>query len=173
MIKDIREFLFVHFLPVTRHFGLIAAKARGPKEHHSFTLFSECREVTDEIVVFKKPVYVFTKPDFFERYFNGLLAQNLGFGELYEHASRENLSLFFRNLDFYRQALDAANIQPDNKAILKKINEIIEAEEKRRKPAFDLPETLADIKRRLVANYAVLTRSRHLSQLKTLLGHSK
>src|SRR3989338_1817987 len=126
-----------------------------------------------EIVVFKKPVYVFTKPDFFERYFNGLLAQNLGFGELYEHASRENLSLFFRNLDFYRQALDAANIQPDNKAILKKINEIIEAEEKRRKPAFDLPETLADIKRRLVANYAVLARSRHLSQLKTLLGHSK
>ncbi len=126
-----------------------------------------------EVAVLHKPVCVFTKPDFFERYFNGLLAQGLGFGELFEHATKENLGTFLRNLAYYQQALDSADIQPDNKAVLKKLQEIIEAEAGKKKRAFVLPESLSDLKRALVAKYAVLAQSKHLHQLKTLLGQNR
>src|SRR3989338_6847299 len=126
-----------------------------------------------ETAVFQKPVCVVTKPDFFERYFNGLLAQGLGFGELFDRATKENLSSFFRNLDYYRQALESANIKPDNKAILKKLNEIIETEAGKQRYPFVLPETIKELRKRLVTNYALLLKSRHLTHLKTLFAAQK
>ncbi len=105
--------------------------------------------VLSEATILKKPMIVYTKTDFFERYFNGILVQQLGFGELYEQPSKENLFYFLGHLRLYRQNLKKSNIKPENHKIVGKISEIISNESSKKRKLLPIDNILKSFRREL------------------------
>lgn len=92
--------------------------SKGVISHGGGSLLSEC-------ALLRKPALTFSSKEFYERYHNAWLFQNMGFGQYQEKASRRAMESFFRRLPKYRSALEKANIKPGNKDVVRKINEII------------------------------------------------
>lgn len=89
-----------------------------------------------EAVVLKKPVYVFSPKDWFERFHNGYMVQMQGFGKLEEEPTLHGLKEFFENLREYEKKLKEKNIKPDNSNLLGKLEELVELEASRRGNTF-------------------------------------
>lgn len=78
-----------------------------------------------EAVVLKKPCFVLATPDWFERYHNGMLSQELGFGKCEKKASVKALQEFFHQIPKFRKKLKEKNVKPANKEFLKKLDSLI------------------------------------------------
>ena len=78
-----------------------------------------------EAIVLGKPVYTFTSKKFYERYYNGEIAQKLGLGFTEETPSFEGLSEFFSKIQEYKKSISKLKLTPENTRILEKIGEII------------------------------------------------
>lgn len=78
-----------------------------------------------EAVILKKPVYVASSKDWFERFHNGFLAQMQGFGVVEDEATLSSLEEFAHKIPEYKKNLKAKNIQPSNKEFMQKLEELI------------------------------------------------
>ena len=78
-----------------------------------------------ESVVLKKPSYTFTEKEFFERYYNGAIIEDQGWGEVHEHPSEKTLAKFIEKIPQYAEALRKSNVKADNKAVVSKILSLI------------------------------------------------
>ena len=85
-----------------------------------------------EALMLGKPVYTFTSKKFYERHYNGKIAEGLGVGLVEETPTFEGLSRFFSNIPVYKQAIKKAKLTHENEKIIKKIEEIILYEKRRR-----------------------------------------
>jgi len=117
--------------------------------HGGTTLISEA-------LLLGKPVYISTPIDFFERYFNGLLVQGLGCGEIYPEPTKETLYWFLGHVDGYARAIRKLKLRPGNPALLRELNKILEQEKQKGKWPQRIPETLKEIRERLKEKYQQL-----------------
>ena len=84
-----------------------------------------------EALALGKPVYTFSSKKFFERFYNGKIAEKLGVGFLEEHPTFEGISKFFSEIPKYKEAIIKMKFTPENDKIMAKIEEIIIQEKKK------------------------------------------
>lgn len=116
------------------------AKCKGVLAHGGYSISAESLSM-------QKPLCVFSTKDFYERYFNGFLVQKLGFGELYDEPTKENVFWFTNHADDYRNAIVKAGYKPENKEVLAKIEEIIAKEAAKKKPLADMHLLLSKVRK--------------------------
>ncbi|MFH1588699.1 MAG: glycosyltransferase family protein [Candidatus Diapherotrites archaeon] len=93
-------------------------ECKGIISHGGLSLISEA-------IYLKKPVYTFTSAKFYERFFNGATIEELGFGLLEEHPTKEALEEFFRRNSEFRKNIVKAKFKPGNNELLKEINKLL------------------------------------------------
>ncbi len=125
----------------TKDFVKDLAECKGVICHGGLTVISEA-------ITLKKPVYVFTDKQFFERYYNGKMVQQLGFGVAEQKPSLEGIKKFIEGNEGFRENLVKKNIKPSNKEFLKKLEQRIDllALQKPKNLAFKLKEVKELIK---------------------------
>ena len=79
-----------------------------------------------EAVVLKKPVYVTASIDWFERFHNGAMVKELGFGVAEENPSMQGLTEFFSGNKKFSAQLKKANIKASNKEFKGRLEELIQ-----------------------------------------------
>jgi uncharacterized protein (TIGR00661 family) len=85
----------------------------------------------NEAIYLNKPIYVIATKQWFERLFNGLTIQKLGFGLLERIPTKTGLEKFFKNHKKYVKNLKNKKNKNENKELIKTINSLIEKEIKK------------------------------------------
>ncbi len=93
-------------------------ECKGIMSHGGYSLISEA-------IHLKKPIYTFTTKEFYERYFNGTIIQELGFGVIEEKPTLKGLTTFMNNTKKYKQNIKKSRIKAENKQVIKQIKKII------------------------------------------------
>ncbi|MBN2127397.1 MAG: hypothetical protein JW703_03315, partial [Candidatus Diapherotrites archaeon] len=94
-------------------------ECKGILSHGGMSLISEAIQL-------KKPVYTFTSAKFFERFYNGAVNEELGFGLVEETPSLKKLNEFFSRINEFKKNIEKSGIKAENNKILKEINKLIE-----------------------------------------------
>jgi uncharacterized protein (TIGR00661 family) len=83
--------------------------------HGGYTLITEA-------LYLKKPIYVFTSPNFFERYFNGTEIQKLGFGTVEKKPTVNGIKKFLEKNSEYKKNVKTKWSPPDNEKVVNLID---------------------------------------------------
>jgi len=78
-----------------------------------------------EATILKKPCYIFTSKNFFERYYNAKMIERLGFGIVEDKPSVEGLRKFLSNKKIYQKNLAERGPSNSNNEIISKVKELI------------------------------------------------
>lgn len=101
-----------------KEFTIELKNCRGVICHGGLSIISEA-------ITLKKPVYVFSDMQFFERYYNGKIVEKMGFGLLEQTPTLEGLKKFIGKNNEYREELLEKNTEPANKEFLKKLDGLV------------------------------------------------
>jgi len=111
---------------ISDEFAKDLANSKGIICHGGYSLLSEA-------AIMKKPAFVVTDNSFFERYFNGLSYEHLGFGILSKKMDAEKFQEFLDSEKKFRKNLKKANIKDESKRLIKSLKREISRAEKRKK----------------------------------------
>lgn len=95
------------------------ASARAIITNGGFSLISEA-------IYLEKPVYSIPVQKQFEQILNAIYLDKLEYGEFHKDLDKESIDKFLNNLEYYRDKIKSRFKHDHNKAILQKLDEIIE-----------------------------------------------
>ncbi|MEK6942105.1 MAG: glycosyltransferase family protein [archaeon] len=117
--KKMRDTKNIRFKPLDKkEFAKDFAICKGVLSHGGITSISEA-------LFLKKPVYLFVKKSFFERYYNSRLVAENNFGHAEYSPTANGLKHFFSNLKNYKKGIKKSGYAPENKKMAQEISRLI------------------------------------------------
>ncbi|MFH1240074.1 MAG: glycosyltransferase family protein [Candidatus Diapherotrites archaeon] len=82
--------------------------------------------LTSEAIMLNKPIYTFSNKEFYERYFNGSILRQLGFGNIEETPTVSGIKSFITDIEMYKKEIKKADLPAGNREMLKALKKQIE-----------------------------------------------